>query len=270
MRHLSLIAMTILCTVAACDPADSTTTEESAAPGDFRVVAVAGSTEVEAVDGAQLPWEWGNQGGTMLRPMLILEGDGWSAGDRFRVRVEHSVDPDAPGAFGEIADFPSLEVGMTVREDGGRLVLGPIDDLLGWNSLDGRRMTLTVSVSGGGVSKQLVRRVGLENPKDDTDPCADIDVHDGSCGYYKLPAIATVQCDDGVPADRVTLEPATDAAALCGQSLKSESPFGDSDIGIEPLPASVCNGGSDPVDVPAVAEVQFRGACTPLLIELMP
>src|ERR1043165_9977192 len=56
-------------------------------------------------DGATGPWGHGFPGGTMLTPLIVLDGRELVVGDKVDVTITHMPDPAAPDAFGEASGF---------------------------------------------------------------------------------------------------------------------------------------------------------------------
>lgn len=148
--------------------------------------------EVAIGPDGETSWVRGSQGGTMIRPVLVLPSDGpYSVGDEVDVRLTHAPDPGAPGAFGIDEAFRVYERPVVVEARGGKLVLGPLDDQLGWTALDGVRLTLHVEIEG--LEGALERRLSLYNP----DPPVDHACYgyapglgEGGCSYATVPGTA--------------------------------------------------------------------------------
>jgi hypothetical protein len=104
-------------------------------------------TYVPLTDGAVVPWQWGLQGGTMLMPRIVFDPADVEEGTDVAVTIRHSPDPSAPERYGQVAEFSGLTQTLDVTNEDGRLAIGPLNDQLGWDELDGTRLTYEVEVS---------------------------------------------------------------------------------------------------------------------------
>lgn len=126
----------------------------------FRWGAYGGAGLVELDDRGEIPWSWGFQGGTMIRPTLILDPENpWQEGDEVELRLRHLPDPDAPAAFRVEEGFVEQQVWTHVGLEDQALVLGPIDDQLGVGPLAGIRLLLELGIPSLGARFQKALRV---------------------------------------------------------------------------------------------------------------
>jgi hypothetical protein len=231
--------------------------------------------------GEPFPWSWGAQGGTMIVPTFTVDAEQLRDGDTVLLTLRHEPDPDHPEAFGAVADFPFQTTVETVwRTAGGRLVVGPVLDQLGWNDLDGVRLRLTAELRAedgrvGALTETLAMVAeGTEDPA-----CTAFATMGGGCTYRAFPGQATVTAiTDPRPTEyacaggrRVELSFApdeADAAAACLASMGASLPT-------EPQRLTVYAGASPPVSCLEAAGVTVgsvyraelwqivRGGCAP-------
>lgn len=119
-------------------------------------------------EGDEAPWIWGFQGGTMIRPMLVLKEseDIWE-GDEFDVVLRNEVLPDSENSDAFDPNFGQMRMQASayIDHDNDRLVLGPIDNQLGWTSLEGLHVKMSIEVSrfAGRIDTEL-RLAEAESP----------------------------------------------------------------------------------------------------------
>ncbi|MHC4838842.1 MAG: hypothetical protein ACYTF3_11745, partial [Planctomycetota bacterium] len=185
-----------------CDDGDSSATDAGAGgaggggaggagpnPGDeaFALRFWGHDDPVEVEDG-RVPWVWGFQGGSMIRPAVVLPSGGpFEAGDDIRIAVEHRADPDAPELFRVEDRFRSFDVFSVVESLGDELIAGPLDDQLSGEDLTGVRMVLRVEVEG--LDGAVERRLTLYDPGPPADPCLPFapGLGDVGCAYAEVP-----------------------------------------------------------------------------------
>ncbi|MFK8003440.1 MAG: hypothetical protein AB8H86_27965 [Polyangiales bacterium] len=175
-------------------------------------------------DGVVASWEWGFQGGTMITPRIVFDEGVVEDGQEVSVQISHSPDPNAPDTYGEVTEFPGVSINASVgRDSGGRLLLAPINDQLGWDDLDGTRLVLSVTVRTGNEQGTQTGAISLQVPEG---PCDIFEQTGDGCRYYQIPgiAVANVEPTEGVCMDpqRVALEflpNAEEAAAECATEL---------------------------------------------------
>ncbi len=161
------------------------------------------------VDGVFVPWRdgddvtylFGFQGGAMIQPVVrvpaSMAGDGCA-----RVDVENARDeafPDAPA--GELDEFGSARFLQLFQRDGEEhVIVGPLDDQLGWAAADGLQLALTVTAR----TASWARRTTLHVRVVDADGFQECDLVPSQglagCTYRVFYGTATVTSIDA-PAD---------------------------------------------------------------------
>lgn len=148
-------------------------------------------------DGRVVDWVWGFQGGTMITPTLVFEG-GVTEGETVEVVVRHDPDPDAPELFGEAADFQGpYTYFFDVWRNAGRLIVGPINDQLGWVDLDGMRLIHEVEVRA--ARGTTTRTSAIEMAAGEPSPCDVFELESGGCAYWLIPGTVSVAIGDPDP-----------------------------------------------------------------------
>lgn len=99
-------------------------------------------------DGGEAQWVWGDQGGTMIMPVVSLTTQ--VAGDERQVQIElkNLPDPAFPDAQGELADFPTVLMVVELTELDGELGSEQLYDQLGWMEPSGVQLLLEATVRG--------------------------------------------------------------------------------------------------------------------------
>lgn len=184
---------------------------------------------VEIDDTGEVPWQWGFQGGTMIRPVLLFPTDGPVApDDEVVVRVWHEPDPAAPETFRVPSAFTYQEFGVYAYEEQGRIWVGPLDDQLGNESLTGIQLRLIVQLSFD--AQRYVKTLHITAPDRDptVDPCLPYAPglgESGGCLYAEVPVQMTLTevaanpnlgaCDTDAADLMATFQPADDDARAC-------------------------------------------------------
>ncbi|MCP4500894.1 MAG: hypothetical protein GY822_13115 [Deltaproteobacteria bacterium] len=95
-----------------------------------------------ANDEGRVPWVWGFQGGTMIRPYLLFDSEsGVQAGDYVQVRLHVHRVANAP-FYVDSPDFGSMSFTTPGYESG----IGPIDFQLSWVELYDTELVLEVEI----------------------------------------------------------------------------------------------------------------------------
>ncbi len=198
----------------------------------FDVIVSHEGSEVTITDGATIPWEYGFQGGTMIRPQIVV-ADGAMAGELVEVTLSHDADPADPDTLGQAADFPTFTVSEHLREEEGRLVAGPFDDQIGWTELNGTHFILGLQARAETAAGTFSAAVTVSNAEG---PCDAFIPSDASgCVYADIPGVVTVTSIDDPAAGEPTCTGGRavtlaftaedlDAAQSCADAL----PFGES------------------------------------------
>lgn len=158
------------------------------------------SVEVDGetlTDGLIVDWVWGFQGGTMITPTLVFDA-GVTEGETVEVVVTHAPDPEAPELFGEAADFQGpFTYFFDVWRNDGRLIVGPINDQLGWVDLDGMRLIHEVEVRA--ARGTTTRTAAIELAESEPSPCDAFELESGGCAYYLIPGSVSVSVGEPDP-----------------------------------------------------------------------
>lgn len=211
----------------------------------FEVAVAESDGLITLADGATVGFEWGFQGGTMIRPAVLLPAASVAGVEEVRVTLRHRPDPAAPEAFGELEAFPGLILDLPVDpHDGTHRIVGPIDDQLGWLDLDGTRFVLEVIVDG--PAGQARRSFGLTIEGEAT-PCDPFPAIGGGCVYREIPGRFAVTAHApaadcaGAVVPIVAFAPTDDGAGVaCIDHL------GFADLVSQALPWPGLEGGADP------------------------
>lgn len=99
-------------------------------------------------DDGRVPYVWGFQGGTMIRPAVVINHPDFAVGDPVFVRLEHAPDPAAPEAYTLDPIFERFTLEVPLEESPYGPSTGALDDQLDWVALDGLRLQLTATVEG--------------------------------------------------------------------------------------------------------------------------
>lgn len=225
-------------------------------------------------DGAVASWQWGFQGGTMIIPRIVFEEGVVEVGQEVRVELGHAPDPSAPDAYGQVTEFPGMTVDAIVgRDSGGRLMLAPINDQLGWDDLDGTRLVLSVAVRSGDERGTRTGAISLQVPGG---PCDIFEQIGEGCRYHRIPgiAVASVEPTEGVCMDAQRVEllfipNAEDAATECAMELgfaplQTDYTFTSSSGFDPPLACLDALSLGTGARVPAHVELIASGGCTPV------
>ncbi|MFT6396854.1 MAG: hypothetical protein ACJAYU_001598 [Bradymonadia bacterium] len=168
---------------AGLDPSADTPTEVLA----FSVVIVGDEGSIDIIEGGEIPWLWGFQGGTMILPQIQFHADsGVEDEDSIFLSITHEPVPGDEDAFAVDTEFTLFSIPATVRSEGGVMVAGPVDDQLSWDELQGS-MVMRVSVDG--LAGEFVRTVTLvPGAPPAEDPCFDFapDLGTGGCIYADI------------------------------------------------------------------------------------
>lgn len=245
-------------------------------PGTLEFVVSDGPGFVALGDGDAIAYEWGFQGGTMIRPAVRLPAGVATPGTDVRLFLEHRPDPDAPDAFGSIGDFAQLVLDAPVDATAAGALVGPIDDQIGWSSLGGSRFILAARVVAGDWEGSGQVRLHIE--PDPAGPCDGFAQVGGGCLYREVPGDFLVQDLAAVPGCGAGVVPelvftfATPMAQACVDALGFTdlvtSPRGWP--GVRALDATCLAGLGVEVGarVPGTAAVEEIGGCSP--VELIP
>ena len=241
-------------------------------------------------DDGLVPWMWGQQGGSMIRPALVLEAGTALPPGELEVLIAHEPLPGAESSFGVDATLGGVPfIGTVEVEPDGRLRIGPFDDQLSWEALDDTRHLFRMTVEGTSIAVEralvLEDHRQRENPFAD-DPCKPFSPGlgvDGGCIYADLPVIARIVARDDPPASippdaclgtvalRLDLS-VVDAGALAClasrelglENLQNGSYFDDAEPSPPGAPACADAWGLVvDAEVPATATLQIEGACSP-------
>ncbi len=199
--------------------ADASTDASSPETGLFTLSAYGTTEELGIGDEGQIPYMWGFQGGTMIRPLIIFSEDaGVALGDALTVVFRHEPDPNAPEDYLVDDAYTTFSIDSPVTESDGRLILGPFNDQLNWVAIDGARLVLHVTIRQ--LDATLSRSLAVY--LDDSDPCApfgDPDRATDACGV----ATATGLLELWGPFSEGSVE--TDIPGCDGPVLGSEGAF---------------------------------------------
>lgn len=140
-------------------------------------------------EATSLPYVYGGQGGSMIRPYVVFAPGAVPVGQELRVRVAHHPDPAAPEAYGVVADFPGFDFRTRVVERDGELVVGPFNDQIGWGDPTGVRFVLDVHIEGS-VAAHASSAITILSADAEPDPypqCADFELTGADCQYRSVP-----------------------------------------------------------------------------------
>ncbi|MFZ4734990.1 MAG: hypothetical protein ACOYM9_03550 [Bradymonadia bacterium] len=241
-------------------------------------------------EGGLVPWMWGQQGGSMIRPALLLEAGIDLPPGELEVLIAHEPLPGAESSFGVDVTLGGVPFISTVEvEPDGRLRIGPFDDQLAWEALDDTRHLFRMTVEG--TSIEVERALLLEDHRERENPFADDPCKpfspglgvDGGCIYADLPVVARVVAREDPPASnppdacfgtvalRLDLS-VVDAGALAClasrewglENLQNGGYFDDAESSAQGPPACADAWGLEvDAEVPAVATLQIEGTCGP-------
>ena len=290
MRPLTVLALALA--LVACDdtspPGDGGTDDggppsctgdgpfDGTPTGTVRVGEMESDVFVSFDDDPTARFMWGFQGGTMILPVIGIPLD--VAGDErcFLITIRHLVDPDAPDAFGETADFPQLSFWMTGTVDGDAVWIQALQDQIGWDSPEGARMLLEVTVRGRSFAAS--HTVAIEVVGDTPAVCLALERTGGGgggCSYRLVPGTAVVTeigpddtgstCTD---AQRVmaTFEPTDPATEVCYSIFFS----GTTSVVLsnyQAPPASCLGAIAVGSRIPTVLSVIEGGTCPPTMFQ---
>jgi hypothetical protein len=249
---------------------------DGAPSGALRVGELESDVFVSFDDDPTAGFMWGFQGGTMILPTVGVPLD--VAGDErcFLVTIRHLVDPAAPDAFGETADFPQLSLWMSGAVEGDAVWIEPLQDQIAWDSPEGTRMRLEVTVRG--VAFAASHTVAIEIVSDAPAVCVALERTGGGggCSYRRVPGEAVVTeigpdtgggstCTDP---QRVvaTFEPTDPATEVCYSDWWSGTTVVTLD-GYRSPPASCLGAIAVGSRIPAVLSVIEGGTCQPTMFE---
>ena len=154
----------------------------------------------------EAPWAWGFQGGSMVRPELVFhENVEVYDSEEFDVIIRNEVLPDSedPDAFDPAFQEYRMRGTVFIDEHSGRAVLGPFDNQLGWDSLEGLHMKFSIEVIG--FSGRLVHEVRLVDILSrEAEKCAaylpaTLATSETACLYARLPGsvrVTNIETDD--------------------------------------------------------------------------
>lgn len=279
MRIFGLLCM---CLVACDDGGDARD-----GGSDMGAVDAGGAVEFEVVveeenglvpidDGATVVFQWGFQGGTMIRPGVLVPAQAVEGLDEVRLTVRHRPDREHPDAYGDAGDFAGVVLDLDVRPyDADRRLIGPVDQQLGWADLAGVRLELDVTITAPTFEARQLVRLAIEG---DATPCDAFPESGMSCVYRSVPGIFTVSahapapdCPDAV-VPMVAFEP---HGAEAGRCLEWS---GLGELAARPVPWPGLEGGADadcldelglgPTgSAPGEIALQVNGTCSPITIE---
>jgi hypothetical protein len=241
-------------------------------------------------DDGLVPWMWGQQGGSMIRPALVFEAGTVLPPGELEILITHEPVPGDEASFGVDVSLGGVAFvsGVGVEADG-RLRVGPFDDQLAWEALDDTRHVFRMTVEGTSIAVErtlvLENHRTRENPFAD-DPCKPFSPGLGvvaGCVYADLPVVARIVAREDPPGSdppdaclgtvslRLDLS-VVDAGALeclvsrgwTLESLQNGGYFDDAEPSSPGAPACadawglVVDG-----EVPATATLQIEGTCGP-------
>lgn len=242
----------------------------------FTVMIAGEEANIPVTEGAEVPWVWGFQGGTMILPKIQFEpGSGVADDDRVVVSIVHEPVPGDEGSFAVEDEFREFSIPATVRRENGRLVAGPVDDQLGWTEPEGN-MVMRVSV--GGFEGEFVRTVSLvpTGPPVE-DPCFAFapDLGGGGCVYADIPGTLTNttvseylednSCGEVIGVIAGTFEPAEGGRACLERSFFGEDAPTEYDFRIPAAsyPCLQSVGVTSGADIQVVMNLSIEGTCSP-------
>lgn len=225
-------------------------------------------------DGDVVPWVWGNQGGTMITPVVFIPAD--LVGDDTEVSVDlvNRPDPDAPESAGELAEFPLWEFPYQQLSavDGG-FRTSELPDQIGWLDPGGVRLLLEAQVTGTSFASEVT--VALEVEADAENSCDELPMEGQGCVYRLIEGTGwigfmeetgeTTGCPDPT---RIEFEfwPTDSSIAHCAADNWGEVRLPDG----RDLPAA-CLGGAGlelNAEFAVTQKVLVSGTCTPMIWEL--
>lgn len=174
---------------------DDAEPEPAPAPGGMTAVAwdLRGPVS-DLVDGADVPWVWGFQGGTMIRPQFRFPNDSAVVGgDTVDIRIRHL---DVDGEPSPVVD--GFEEGIFIAEvwnDGSGLVVGPFDDQLAWSPISDTTVRIEATVEASTESHSVEATVTLYDGAEDEPPhpCEEFgEVSPVNCSYIPFPGTIAV------------------------------------------------------------------------------
>lgn len=240
----------------------------------FDVVLSEDDALIPVDDGATVGFEWGFQGGTMIRPAVVLPRALVDGLDEVRLRLRYRPDPDDPAAFGDIGNFPPLVLDLPIDPyDAEHVIVGPVDNQIGWVDLDGARFILDVTVTAPDVRVERSLRLTIEGQ---AGPCDVYPQHGMGCIYRDVAGQFVVlrhepapDCPNAVLA-MTEFQPTDDAGLACFDGL------GLTALATRVLPWQGLNGGADPEclanlglgpngSAPGILEIQENGGCSPVI-----
>lgn len=238
------------------------------------VVVSEGDALIAVDDGASVGFEWGFQGGTMIRPAVLLPITLAGEVDEVRVAFRHRPDPDDPGAYGDMGDFPAVVLDLPLDPyDAEHVIAGPVDHQLGWSDLDGARFILVTDVSSPAFNDARSIRLSIAG---EAGPCDVFPQHGDGCSYRDVPGQYVVLRHDPAPDCPGAVLPMTEFRPEGPAGLACFDDIGLRESAIRLLPWPGLHAGADPEcladlglgpdgAVDGVIEVQERGGCSPVL-----
>lgn len=179
----------------AADASGTAEPEPTPSPEGMRAVAwdLRGPVS-DLVDGAEVPWVWGFQGGTMIRPQFLFPADtAVEIGDTADIRIRHL---EVAGEPSPIEDgFEEGTFIVEVWNDGSGLVVGPFDDQLAWTPISDTVVAIEATIETDAETHVIEAAVSLYDGADGDPPhpCEEFgELSPTNCSYVPLPGVINI------------------------------------------------------------------------------
>lgn len=172
------------------------------------------------VDGGDVEYVFGFQGGVMVQPVIEVPVDVVGAQPCVEIEVRNAPHPDFPDEGMEVRDFPSFVQRVVLSSDGEVFRSNVLDDQIGWNAPDGLHIQVEIIARGtdwarttGPLGVRLVDADGFQEcdrvRKQNTFGCIQ---HVVPASYEILELTPGASCTDDATL-QLQLEPTADAVA---------------------------------------------------------
>lgn len=155
-------------------------------------LAIGGQNEsgafVPFVDGQEIPFRWGFQGGVMITPSISAPAEIARAGDTCVILDLHNDEPEGASVF---AAFPRFVVRLDAVPAGDRLEMYGVFDQIGWAAIP-RGTPITLDVTMRGSQGAAHGRIDLVIVPEVAEHCDALPTTGSGCVYRQLPATGRV------------------------------------------------------------------------------